>query len=321
MKQLFWFGLIAVACLNLSSYGAEVETVKPEAGKAFHHDYLLLIPERLRTNCVILVATPTPKTSEDPAEYHAAAERVARNAGQFIEQLQTPILVPVLPRPPLKVAEDQYIDVYYPALSRAALEAKGKKFARMDLQVLAMVDDARAKLRQSRTVEVGRKAIFAGFSAAGHFATRMAVLHPDRVLAVWAGGMGGHPIVPVEKLGGKALTYPVGTADLRDVTEREFAEKEFRGIKIMFMQGGADANTSLPTDRNPSDSYTYEQAELVREVLGTDSIERLRRVKAIWESVGAEVEMKVYPDAGHQITPQIAREMMEFIETCVAPGE
>jgi predicted esterase len=295
-----------------------MERVQASPANGFHHDYFLLVPEQVRSNCFMVVATPTPKTSDDPADFLSAAERIATNAAPLFGRLGLPVLVPALPRPPLKVAKDHFIDVYYPALSRAAIETKEKQFARIDLQVLAMVDDARAKLQKARGVEVRRKVIFAGFSAAGHFASRMAVLHPERVLAVWAGGTGGHPIVPVRTLAGKALTYPVGIDDLPEITGHEFARKEFLGINVMFVQGGADANTSLPTDRNPSDSYTYEQAELVREVLGTDSIERLGKVKSIWENAGAKVAIRVHPDAGHQITPVIARELVEFIERCLA---
>jgi predicted esterase len=320
VRQLFYLGFLVVA-LKFGAARGEVVHVHAEGAKGFHHDYLLLVPENVRTNGALVVATPTPTTSEDPVELRAAAERIAKNAGPLIGRLGLPVIVPVLPRPPLKVAQDQYIDVYYPALSRAAMESKEEKFARMDLQVLAMVDDARTRLREACGAEVRKKAIFAGFSAAGHFATRMAVMHPERVLAVWAGGIGGHPIVPVEELEGKALTYPVGIADLREMTGNEFAKEKLRGISIMFVQGEADANTSLPSDRKPSDSYSYEQAELVREVLGTDSMVRLKMAKAIWEKAGAKVEMKVYPEVGHRITPEIAREMVDFIAACLTSRE
>jgi hypothetical protein len=105
------------------------------------------------------------------------------------------------------------------------------------------------------------------------------------------------------------------------MTGNEFAKEKLRGISIMFVQGEADANTSLPSDRKPSDSYSYEQAELVREVLGTDSMVRLKMAKAIWEKAGAKVEMKVYPEVGHRITPEIAREMVDFIAACLTSRE
>lgn len=309
--------LFALACLLHSAHAqSAVQHIKAQPQNGFHQDYLLLVPERLRTNSVFLIATPTPKTSEDPTELRAAADRVVRNAQPLLEQLGLPILVPILPRPPLKLANDHYIDVYFPALSRDALQATEEKFRRIDLQVLSMIVDARATLQQSRGVNVSPRSIFIGFSAAGHFATRMAILHPERVLAVWAGGMGGHPIVPMAEWNGKPLTYPVGNSDLLDLIGHKFQHEHFRGLNVMLVQGDADTNTSLPSDPKPSDSYTFEQAELIRAFLGNDSVQRLSTATSIWEKAGAKVQMKVYPDAGHQITPEIARDMIAFLEAC-----
>jgi pimeloyl-ACP methyl ester carboxylesterase len=196
------------------------------------------------------------------------------------------------------------------------LQATEEKFRRIDLQVLSMIVDARATLQRTRGVTAGSKSIFIGFSAAGHFATRMAILHPERVLAVWAGGMGGHPIVPMAEWNGKPLTYPVGNSDLLDLIGHKFQHEHFRGLNVMLVQGVADTNTSLPSDPKPSDSYTFEQAELIRALLGNDSVQRLNTAKSIWEKAGAKVQMKVYPDAGHQITPEIARDMIAFLEAC-----
>lgn len=309
-----FLGLMAAGWVSLAG---ELEWIKARPEQGFHQDYLLMVPEQVRAGCVFVVATPTPKTSDDPAEFLGAAKRIATNAGPLIGELGLPVIVPVLPRPPLQVDEDSYINVYFPALSRAALAAGEVKVARMDRQVLAMLEDARGRLRAARGLESDAKAIFVGFSAAGHFATRMAVLHPDRVRGVWAGGMGGHPIVPAAELDGKALTYPVGIADLKEVAGKDFDAESFGKVTVMLVHGGMDMNTSLQMDERPSDSYTFEQAETVREVLGTDSGARLEKVRAIWAKAGAKVEAKVYPEAGHRMTPQMIEGLREFIVRCV----
>lgn len=289
------------------------ERVRSSPAHGFHHDYFLVLPATLKTNATILLATPTPPTSLDPADFTAAAERIVRNAGAFIDPLGLPLLVPVLPRPPLKVSENHYINVLLPGLSRAALLEREEKLARIDRQVLAMVDHARARIKEEVGIDTHPKIIVAGFSAAGHFATRMAVLHPERVLAAWAGGISGHPVVPLSRYEGRELTYPVGIADLEAVSGRAFNPKAFKSMPIMLVQGEADTNTSLPSEPKPSESYSYEQAQLVFTLLGKTPLERLEKAKQLYEQAGANVQTRVYPGAGHQINPEIARDMVEFI--------
>lgn len=305
---------MAVAmCAWLLPVFGQPERVPASPADGFHHDYLLLLPPKVQTNSSFLVVTPTPRTSEDPAEFLAAAERIARNVERFLKDLGRPVLIPVLPRPPLKVDESNYINLYIPALSRAALMTSEVKLARMDLQVLAMLDHARSRIRNSQGVETVDRATFAGFSAAGHFATRMAVLHPERVLAVWAGGIGGHPVLPLAELEGRELTFPVGVADLEEIVGKAFYREAFSKISFMIVQGGRDTNTSLPSDAKPSDSYSFEQAELARSLLGTNPQHRLAWVKELYALAGANVEIKIYPEAGHQMTPEIVRDMLGFV--------
>jgi hypothetical protein len=300
--------------------GPTIETVEPSPEHGFHLPYLLLIPDNLRAGAAIVVASPTPPTSEDPADYHTAAEKVAENAGALLGTAGVPVLVPVLPRPPLALSDGRFINLYFPALSRAALLVSDERLARIDRQVLAMVEHARLRIEALRKVSIHPKAIFAGFSAAGHFATRMAALHPDRVLAVWAGGMGGHPILPIAEHAGRALTYPVGIADLEEVAGAQFDGGTYAKIPMLIIHGAADLNTSLPSGTAPSESYSTAQGVLVRELFGESALGRIDKIKPIVESVAPLVEFRIYDNVGHQISPGVARDALEFVTAHLPPG-
>jgi predicted esterase len=282
----------------------------PAAG--FHHPYLLVLPPTIKAKAPVIVALPTPPTSADPADFLAAAERIVANAGPFLGALELPILVPVLPRPPVRTPEGT-INLYLPALTREALLSKDASLARIDRQVLAMIDDARGRVKAGRGVQTRAEAVFIGFSAGGHFATRMAALHPERVLAVWAGGTGGHPVVPLAELKGRRLTYPVGIADLEQVSGRPFDAEAFAKVPMLIAQGSADRNTSLPSSEGPSDSYSKEQAQLVSELLGRTAPERLENVKKAYERAGCQAEFRVYHGVEHRISPEMARDIVRFI--------
>jgi predicted esterase len=307
------FSSLSTAQSQFSNAKLEKIEAAPEAG--FHHPYLLLIGEEIKPDVPLLVALPTPQTSDDPADYLSSAERIARNAAPFPAQLSAPILVPVLPRPPVVLPNGHRINLYLPALTRAALEATEKPLARIDLQVLAMIDHARGKLLRERQVEVREKAVFIGFSAAGHFATRIAVLHPERVLAVWAGGIGGHPILPLATHQSRTLTYPVGVADLDQIVGKPFDREAFAEIPMLIVHGAADTNSSLPTTDEPSDSYSIAHARLVFELLGETALTRMEKVEPLYHAAGSPAEFRIYPETAHQITPHMARDLVKFIET------
>ncbi len=114
------------------------------------------------------------------------------------------VLVPIFPR----WSAQKYCQHYTHSLNRATMLTASNfdsQLVRLDLQLLSMVAYAR-RLEMS---EADRFMVF-GFSAAGQFANRFAILHPERVTAVVAGSCGGH-MVPVEEWKGEPLRYPIGT--------------------------------------------------------------------------------------------------------------
>src|SRR3954464_15530964 len=60
-------------------------------------------------------------------------------------------------------------DLYVQALSRAALEERTPKLARADLQLIAMIDHARALLGDG----IDRRVLIEGLSAVGMFSNRL----------------------------------------------------------------------------------------------------------------------------------------------------
>ena len=116
--------------------------------------------------------------------------------------------MPVFPRP----ATDWKI--YTHALDRDAMLTDKKEYARFDLQLVAMIDDARARLKKDK-LKFDKSVLMTGFSASGMFANRFVFLHPDRVKAAAIGSPGGWAIAPVANYKEKTLRYPIGTGDFK----------------------------------------------------------------------------------------------------------
>ncbi len=48
-------------------------------------------------------------------------------------------------------------------------------------------------------------------------------------------------------------------------------------------------------------------------LLGDTGVERLEKAKAIYQEAGARAQFRVYPGAGHEMTPEIVRDLLAFI--------
>ena len=126
----------------------------------------------------------TGTTDDDPAVHARSAERLAKDsyATTIADRLAAPLLVPTFPRPASTWR------AYTHALDDDTLRIDEGVLERVDLQLLAMIDDAIALLRRHE-LAVEDDVFMHGFSASGTFTNRFAVLHPARVRAVASGGV------------------------------------------------------------------------------------------------------------------------------------
>ena len=129
---------------------------------------------------------------------------------------------------------------------------------REDLQMVAMVDDARERLKELG-IDMDKKIFIEGYSASAMFTSRF-ILHPDRVQAA-AFGEHGWAIVPTERWEDLSLPYPYGTGDIETLTGEPFNLDEFKKVAIFAYMGEKDDNGwALPWYRgagyNPSGYYS-----------------------------------------------------------------
>lgn len=150
-------------------------------------------PRPLGARTLLVAPNNTEKPDEDIGSMTAKATCALTysgdiNALELADSLGTPVLVPLFPQPP---------NLYLQALTRASLKQKAEpSLKHVDLQLIAMIDAARAELA-AKGQPVQSRVLIAGFSAAGMFTNRFTMLHPKRVLAAAVGLPGGWPIAPV----------------------------------------------------------------------------------------------------------------------------
>ncbi|MCG2585187.1 hypothetical protein [Massilia sp. TS11] len=275
----------------------------PDAG--FRYPYYLFVPAAAKAAPTTLLVLPNNTGSlHDELAFHEAdaARRMARLATGPMP-LPTPVLMPVFPRPKAQWT------IYTHALDRDVLSTEQPALARLDRQLLAMIDHARARLLQDG-VRTDSKVFIQGFSASGMFANRFTFLHPERVKAAVIGSPGGWPLAPQASLAGEPLRYPLGTADLAALSGQAFDLEAVRRVPMFIYMGDQDDNDSLPF----KDSYEEEDRVLAFRLLGSTPLARWPLAEKLYREAGLQARFVLYPGVGHTITADMRKDITAFLQ-------
>jgi hypothetical protein len=288
--------LLAVVALlagGCCASAQELLRIDPNPSKGFHWNYYLGIPATLKTPTVLLVEPNNTGTASDDQNLHdqkardLASQRLSSGAPAA---LGSPVLVPAFPRPWYVVVPGGG-QLYTHALDRDSLLVKGAGLERLDLQLIAMIEDAREKLA-ARGIQIQKRVWLLGFSASGSFVIRFTILHPEIVQAV----SGSESIAPVAEWKGRRLRYPVGVADLPELTGQPFNVGAFRQVPMQVYVGDQDFNDAVAF----RDGWEQEDADLVNDVFGgPPNFMRWPALEATYESVQASAQFVVFPGMGH----------------------
>ena len=294
--------LIIIVALSAIAAGAmigpyyfRVQHYPANTRAGYHADFYLYVSPGARSAAqnggrqTILVQPNNSGTNSDDAGVHRRdAWWTGWERQSVADELGVILLVPAFIRP----GEDWKI--YTHALDRDSLTTKRSDLARPDLQLLAMVEEARRALSQ-QGIQAEEKILIQGYSASGMFANRFAALHPERVKAVAAGSPGGWPIAPLAVFAGEALPYPAGVADLETLSGTPFDADRNKSVPQLIVMGSADDNDSLDF----RDGWDEEPAALVDRLFGKDPQARWKNSESVYKAAGANAQFILVDGVGH----------------------
>lgn len=285
--------VLCVGAILFGPYLARVRYVAADPRAGFHSGYYLYLPQapgRDATGQATLLVQPNNSgtITDDITVQRRDAWWTAFERKRIADQLGTPLLVPVFPRPA------SAWQVYTHALDRDTLTSRNPALARLDLQLIAMIDDARARLA-AEGHPVAPRVLIQGFSASGMFANRFTALHPDRVRAAAIGSPGGWPIAPVAVVRGMPLPYPAGVGDLQMLTGRPFDSVTFAQVPQFIYMGSVDDNDSLDHE----DGWEKPVASKVSRMFGDTPVARWRHAEALYRHAGVRARFELVPGVGH----------------------
>ena len=293
---------------NIYANQSTIELIPADAEAGFNFPYVLRSPESPKNKdkkTLLLVETNNSGNDDDYQRQIEAAIYFAANKGigpVAAQKLDVPLLVPVFPR------TESEAHVYTHALDRDTLTSADKSLTRIDHQLLNMISDAQRRLKQ-KGISTRERAVLVGFSASGTFANRVAMLHPQRVLAVVSGGINAFPMLPVSEYDGKTLNYPLGVADISDFVLGDFDLATWREIPQLIFMGHKDDNDAVAYD----DAYSPADRETIHAAIGNEMDERWRTAQKIYLDSGSNSTFITYGRIGHWTDTRVANDIANFI--------
>jgi hypothetical protein len=267
------------------------QRIAAQPEKGFNWPYLLYVPESVRSSPVLLVEPNNSGPSDDFAFHERMAESFLNIRSSFSYVLKAPLLVPIFPR---------YEDLYTQALDRATLLTQRENLVRIDLQLIAMIDDAIERLA-ARGIKSNKKFFMIGFSASGAFVSRFSAIHPERIMAAAIGSPGGWPIAPVAQWWGHNMTYDLGISDLGAVGGTPFNLSEFKRIPLFLYLGDRD------------DNWDSQDVSTELHFLGETIQERWIVAEDIYRSIGSSAKFVLYPGISHITTNDMWLDIEAFL--------
>lgn len=281
--------------------------------QGFQWPYYLSVPNSLGRNTVLLVETNnTGGVNDDWNVHDQAVLNLVKWRSGFAADLDVPLLVPTFPRPLGTYADPPLWLIYTHALDRDSLTTTVAGLERIDLQLMAMIGDAKARLT-AMGYAVAEKIFINGYSASGSFANRFTLLHPEMIKAAASGSPGGWPTVPVSTWSSETLNYPVGIADLASLVGQPFNLAAFRGVPQYIYVGDGDENDAVDFP----DGFDDADREIIDRLFGDGSpciVERWPHAEAIFGSAQSKAQFVTYPGVGHTITEQTFEDLLDFFQ-------
>ena len=278
--------------------------------KGFYWPYFLYIPSVIKSNHFLVVPNNSGKNDNFSIIEQMALTREVNDHEKWAITLGMPLLVPVFPRPDNET--DGTIASQY--LGRGTLESiwckKYTDLCRQDLQLIAMIDDARVRLKDMG-INIADDVFIWGYSATGMFSSRFVILHPDRVKAAAFGG-NGWTTVPIDKWEGVTFPFPYGIGDLENLTDQPFDLGAFCKVSIFSYMGELDNNGwAMPWYIGNK----YNRVGIYKSIIskfGNTSTALINSAKTIFDNVGCIDTFKIYPGMSHQYFPESESDVLNF---------
>lgn len=291
----------------------DIIKVEADAERGFHFPFFLFVPGGIRDQerrFLYVETNNTGSTSDDPNVHIEKARRLIMGSypNRIARRLHCPLLVPTFPRP------RSNWQCYTHALDRDTLEIDSGPLKRIDLQLLAMIDFAR-ELLETNGIHTHQRVFMHGFSASAKFCNRFAYLHPSRVKAVACGGVNGLPTLPLRERNGRTLPFPIGVADIEELTGTPYDAQVHQQVAQYVYMGYFDRNDTLPS----RDAWSEEEASIICAATAERMMpDRWDISQTVYRAKLPCAQCVTYNGVGHTIKNEMLDDIVTFFQANTA---
>ena len=208
----------------------------------------------------------------------------------------------------------QPTDIYAVAFDKKCfLESTDPFYQRPDLKINMMIDKLIADLRQEG-YNIHDKVLLEGFSNEAMFAQRYCLLHPERVKGIAAGQYGGFLTLPVGTYQETPLPWAIGINDFESLAGYSFNQDVYKQIHQFIYIGDQD-NLNSHFNPNPEGFWTQEQIDFINNIFGGSDPVRVENECDYMAGIGCNIQFKLYPGVGHEITQEMNDDTWTFFNT------
>lgn len=285
----------------------------PQAG--FNYPYYVYLPLNYQANeqSFLVVECNNTGVSDQLGHHEVGVISSVSNwsyGKEMADRLNMPFLMPVFIRP------ETNWDDYTHDLDRSSLlvnlteaeKAIMGDYERIDLQLVAMIEDAQARL--SDVVSLDEQILMTGYSASAKFANKFSMLHPERIKAMVIGGINAATMIPKESYNGITLNYPNGIADYEIITGHAFDAEAYGQIHQLLIMGAEDDNDVTMF----RDGWDQNEAEDWWMAMGEDMMGvRWPNLQQAYNDMDVSIQCHTYEGIGHSITNNLLEDSYEFL--------
>lgn len=268
---------------------------KANKRKGYNFDFLFLSPKRIGENVKIFVEGANSAYYNNNGHYQSYAEQVDFEIQQAIGKCQPqsgkvfnmpylyqilhqPVIIPIFER----CDEKHKNEFYAQMLGKNVMHETDGKYSQLNKQVLAMIDEVKRNF-EKKDVNVSSTCGLIGVSTSAVFANRLQFIEPETFdMTISVCGNAVQPL-PLKSKNGVELTYPLGTADYKELFGKEFNSEAYKNAKILNIVGANEDNNRYNIVNN-SLLHDKETKELYHKVYGDVSLqERQLEIENIYK--------------------------------------
>ena len=308
-----------------SPYGTEpgVQKIEADPDAGFHSPYFLYTPtvSHVEGSLNDSQERPLVVTTHPWGDFEERVEGASGPDSGITGEIADAMNCPVLSVP--LTLTDGFLGLEPQELTLAPeLEIDDPRRERVDLQLIAMIEDAKSRLNTG-TYTIADGIHYDGGSSAAYFIEKIAPLHPEYINA-YSFGANGHAFLPFEELADDipvhgdpdrtTIPWPIGTGNVEELTGEEFNKEAWMDIEQFRWIGGEDQDPDDP------DNYTHKRFrgddeidQVVEEIFGTLQVDdRFETSREIYDHLDVPATFRKFEGQPHAPDGEYRVEAAEF---------